>query len=1485
MKKYFLFFLVLHITLIANSQQIRQFTADSTIYIDEIKKFTSNYISSAESEILNEFIVLWNTGGLSWDEMKAIAENSTLLVKKNGRPSPQFINYFESLNILYASDAPKVGREEWQKALAFFLSDKNSGIKTLNEFFKSTLILLKNNQLFNLTGNVWQGLNSSFTFGFKNDIFRVVFDNMDLVCYSKRDSIKIFNTSGSLDPINNTWFGEKGLVTWERAALSRNDVYVNLQNFQIDLRKSEYTADSVWFSYQKYLDAPLLGRFEDKVMLITEPQRASYPKFFSYQNKYILPDLFKDMEYMGGLSMHGPNLNGTGTKFEPALLNIFDNGILRMRVESELLFFLAASASSPSSKVFLFIENDSVFHPDVQFSFNEANNEIKLTKSKTFTSASPYTNSYHQMDMNFEEFSWRRNERFIRFRPLTGTAMGIATFESHSFFNSTFFEELQGMDAINPLVALWQFGRMNNQESFTLPSYARYLAKDPSQVRQQLMRLSRTGFVYYDDIADVITPRPKLFYFLDSSVGKVDYDVILFSSRTQAPLENAILDLENYDLTINGVTHISISDSQNVVLLPENNKIVMKRNKSFQFDGVVHAGLFSFYGKNYFFEYDSFKINMQDIDSISFAVNSDKEDNTGRLIAENINNLVEDATGELLIDEPFNKSGLQDFPQYPTFISRESSYVYFDERSIQNGVYDRNSMYFQVDPFAMDSLDNFTRDGFQLTGKFVSGGILPPLNQTLGLMSDNSLGFTHKIPDNGIPLYDGKATFYQQVELSNKGLRGSGKLEYLTSTTWSDDFLFHPDSLLTTSRDFTIGKQYTAVEYPEVKSKNNSITWLTKQDQFKASQKDIPFTMFEDTIQMHGKLLLEPKGLSGNGKVEMITASLTSDLIEYKADQIFSDSADFQLRSPSHNKLAFSTDNVNAHIDFKNLEGEFVPNIGYVTVEFPENRYISQLDYFLWIMDEQQLHMGLDKPVTTSPGEDGLLGPRYFSVHPDQDSLNFVSPMALYDYNNFIIMATEVQYVQVADARIYPPDGLIVIEPNAKIKQITEAEIIADYRTENFRLYDAAVSIYGKKDYSASAKYDYVDFTGKEQIIAFSSIRVDSMLQTIGSTDLTTLDNFKLSPYFEYQGKVHLAAQNPLLSFDGAARIVHDCIMPKSWLKFKAELDPLNILIPVSSAPMDINLNRIYAGIMLTRDSAHVYSTFTSGKKDYFDNYISSAEGYLMYDLPNNRYEIAHLDKLSDSLSNGNYMHLDPNSCVVYSEGKIDLLTNFGQLKLDAFGKIWNDMENDSFKAEVMLALDFFFSQDALNIFSSNIDSLADLKAFDPTNPLYKLALQEMVGSKSALRMSNDLGLYGAYRDVPDEFKKSIIISNANLTWNMNTRSYRYNGKIGIVRVGDKQVNKEAEVYIELSKRASGDLLDLYFKLNDNNWYYFGYNPGSFQVTSSNRQFNSIVYELKDNQRKMNVKPGEQSFIYALAPERRAELFLRRFMDEELVQK
>ena len=105
---------------------------------------------------------------------------------------------------------------------------------------------------------------------------------------------------------------------------------------------------------------------------------------------------------------------------------------------------------------------------------------------------------------------------------------------------------------------------------------------------------------------DIVTIKDKALDYLQNRVGTKDYDVIQFISQIDKG-GNATLSLLNFDLQTRGVGEIFLSDSQNVFIAPKNQEIVLKRDRNFTFDGKVQAGRFTFFGKEYDFNYSIFK--------------------------------------------------------------------------------------------------------------------------------------------------------------------------------------------------------------------------------------------------------------------------------------------------------------------------------------------------------------------------------------------------------------------------------------------------------------------------------------------------------------------------------------------------------------------------------------------------------------------------------------------------------------------------------------------------------------------------------------------------------------------------------------------------------------------------------------------------------------------------------------------------------------
>ena len=1492
MRKALFVLLLAGIFLPGRSQKFEGFTSDTANYPVDVALLFGNNVSSEDEYFLSEFKKTWASDFFSDSEKGQLMAVSKILFDRKARGIPHFKIM---LNLALSLKKDENLNNSFSTLFTFlndYFSKRKTTLGAMNDFMQNLYDLVTGNLLYNTAAVQWQYSGEGFSFDIYKDNFRVKVKKGQLKCLSKRDSISINDTQGYYDPIEESWKGSGGIVTWERAGFSSTEVYAKLNNYAIELKKSEYQADSVIFTYAKYFKSPVMGVLEDKVMRVLNPEQATYPVFVTYNKRYVFQNLYENIDYDGGFTMKGAKIIGSGDAENDAIIDVKNKKKILMEVRSKYFVFRPDRINGLNSQVKIFLGTDSIFHSDLNFLYYVKNGEVNLLRTDDFSSKSPYYDSYHKVNMDFEQLTWRINQPKVQLTMARASSIGKADFESESFFNQLQFESLQGMDESNPLVLLSSFSRIVKSKTYTAKDFADYVGRPLNQVRQLVMWIAQKGFIYYNSESDVILLKDRLFEYLKASTGSIDFDVVDFVSSVRAPMDNAVLDMDNYDILINGIPRIAVSDSQNVIIYPARDQIILKENRSFQFDGKIQAGLFTFYGSNFFFDYPNFKINLQNVDSVTVNVRTGELDNFGLPVLHKVQSVIQHLTGDLRIDKPDNKSGRKSNPEYPLFTSRENSYVYYQDPKIESGAYPEESFYFELYPFVIDSLDNFSKEGMEFKGKFVSAGILPDIEQTLVLQPDYSLGFKYNPGPNGIPVYSAKGTLKGDIQLSNNGLRAKGELDYLTSTTHSNDFKFYPDSMNTQSLDFTIAQQTTGTEFPQTASADNYIHWDTRENQMHIKNGSAPFNMFNPQTTLAGNLVLQPSGLAGEGKMDLTTADITSNEFHYKSQIIDADSSQFNLKSLNKTGYTVLAENMNAHIDFAKRTGDFASNEDFTLVQFPENKYISYLDYFKWDMDAKTLEMGAKgaKPKGAKSAErDSIdarlgfseepVGPRYISVHKQQDSLNFVAPLATYDYKNNQINASDVKLLRVADAIIYTLDGKVTVNEGAQMKTLYKTKIVAGYENRYYTLYDADVNIKGRYDFTGEGKYDYVDETEKVETIDMKEIKVDTGRHTIATGVIVEPDNFTLSPYFAFQGKITLNSTKPLANFDGGVKIIADC--PKfstAWLKFSTDIDPKNILIPVPDEPVNINFAKIYNGVFIASDSIHIYPAFLSGRRTYSDAFISTSSGFLRYNKDSSVFEIASMDKLNNRDSVGNYLSFHKFNCIEYGEGQLDLGVNLGQVKLKSLGNITFNLINRQVDLNLMLGIDFMFDPGTLKLMANKIDSFPNLTGLDITRPQYVKLMNHQLGRTKADKYREDMTLFGAPKEFPAELQHTLNITSLHLRWNDESNSYQSVGKIGVGNILDNQVNKMVDGFVEITKKRSGDLMDIYLKLDDKNYYYFGYTRGVMQAYSSNNDFIGLLRGLPLRQRQMDVPRGQTPYIFMVSSDTRIRNFLRNYM-------
>ena len=1517
---------LLGLSSLSDAQKLKEFTKDPDKYFEELTTWMTTSYESGQ-DIMDEFHAIWkidkleikdqekifklannalkgrmkaigdsvsftygpSTQKLTDSQIQFVYETSNAMLKKRLKPSPHFRDYLLTLINLTTTGQSEVSFSAWQKSLNKLITTARS--RKIVAYLDFSNKLFSEDVLYKSSSVTWAAGNRNYSFEF-DSLPKLVFQNVDLKCYSKGDSSIIYGTAGAYYPTSKLWVGKGGLVKWLRCDVKEEVVRALLSDYKIALKSPTFTADSATFYNTNYFDKPLQGMLKDKLKANVTAKNATYPRFDSYDKRLQINNLFDKVDYDGGFSMQGPKLIGSGSKEEDAYITFklyFENDSIRRNQERFLVVasksFVIEDAGITSRKaaVTFYLGEDSVYHPQLQMKFlvkrageKVISRQLVLIRDNKGLARSPYYNTYHEIDMNFEALYWDIDHPRMEFKRLRGIGSeSKANFESTDYYRKNRYDKIQGMAPVHPLVELRQFSKKNaDTREFWTYELSNFLRAPIEDVRQSIMHLANMGFIDYNYAEDRSYIKDKTFEYLLDNAGRRDYDVIKFNSVTSDNKTNASLNLLNYNLNMNGVSSIFLSDSQNVYIYPAAQKIVLKKNRDFIFSGRVHAGLFDFFGREFSFEYDKFKINLDNVDSLRLSVLGEPN-KYGEQKVTYIKTVIEHINGELLIDKPENKSGVKPASTYPIFHSLKDSYTYYQRGSIQNGVYDKEKFYFHLEPFTIDSLDNFDPASIALNGNFVSSGIFPDFEEALTVQPDNSLGFSRLTPPEGFSVYGGKANYENQINLSHDGLKGDGALQYLTSTAISNEFFFFPDSMNAIAQSFEVHKQVSPVEYPSLVSENVDIHWEPNIDLMHVENIDKPFAMYDGEAMLNGGVDLEPKGLSGNGSMKFGEAEMISDLMVYGEHAFDADTAEFKLSTDSLQELAFKTINVNAHIDFEERTGVFASNGEGSFVEFPANQYFCFVDQFTWFMDKGDIELSATSQTTAIEGEEDvkLEGSEFISTHPKQDSLKFIAPRAQYNVRKSIIYAKEVQLINVADARIYPDNGDVTIHKKARMETLENAKIMANVVTRYHNMYNCTVDIKAKKMYKAVGDYDYIDEKNEKQVIHFDEITVDTTAQTYAIGKIADNAGFKLSPKFAFMGDVKLIASNEFVNYSGFTKISHSCKgIISNWFKFSEDINPNAIYLPVDTFPTNLTDDKLSSGILLGKDTSYTYATFLSLQNKKNDIAVLPAAGYLFYEKSKQEYLISNKDKLGEIALPGNLVSINTSKCMVTGEGKIDLGQNIGQIEMTTLGNAKHDLENLTTDFDLLMAIDFFFDESALKNMAEALAEDETVEGIDYNRTTYERGLSELIGKDLADKSISEINLYGKYKKMPAALVHTLVFSDLKMYWNDTTGSYLSRGPIGLSNVNKRQVHKSLKGYIEILKKRTGDVFTIYLEATEDKWYFFTYQRGLMQAISSNEDFNTIV--------KLATKGGAP-YQFIISSVRKKKTFLNKFNSTE----
>lgn len=1493
------------------------FSVDKEKFVKEFQKVLSDYGRGDYTELAKKQLPKLldaETGNFPDPLFVKMVATSNLILEKKLKPYPELYNYVYSIVSLFKNGQNQESFKAWHVTIDQMLDSRN--VKRFEDFVELTAGFFSEQIITTASNFTWFYEGGTYSFDFiDSPIIR--FKDGNLICRVQNsvsrndkknpyvDSIVVYNTSGAFDPLLKKWNGNGGVVTWEKVGLSKNENYATLKSYDVALKSSNFNADSVVL-VTPYFAQPIDGQLIERAFIINRETDRVFPQFNSYSRDLSIKALRKDMNFKGGMTLRGANFEGTGTSDKLAEITLLRSEKPFIILKSQLFFVSKETIRSNRAVIFMnYADGDSITHPGAEIIYQSDKESIELRRTRKGIGQAPFTNSYHQVDMYVPKLIWENGSDSLRISFDYGLSdeQRIARLESKNYFDGRLYDQLQGLSSMHPLVAITNYAAVHGRYGIPDGKLASAMGKTIDQAKITFFELANMGFITYDAEEHFVDVNQKTINFAEARSAQRDYDNIAFVSDfrpkrlsqysdeeiAKDPVLSAVkmnydkmnlersmykdfgsIGLKKLDIFLRGVDQVGISEAQMTAVFPSNYELEIHKNRDFDFVGYLNSGKIDINVQQGQFLYDDFKFAIQKSINTRFHVKPMRKEDGNKAIT--MVSELSGITGEVLIDDPYNRSGLdKKITTYPKLITDKPSYIFYNSPRIYKGAYDSTRFYYTIEPFVIDSLDNFSEAHLMLKGELTSAGIFPKFKQALHIMPDYSFGFITKTPPGGFQFYGGSAKYENSIVLSGRGLQGDGTIRYLNSVSTSENFAFLPDSTVGFV-EFTNKQSEVAVQFPEVYGKNVYLTYLPKTDLLRVSTTDRgDLVFFKEQAKLRGSVFLRPNGMEGMGLMNFTNASMTSDRFKYNCYEILSDDADFTLRNNAvvegEDKVAFKTEGVKANVSFKERKGVFNSTEKGGFMEFPVNKFKCKMDKFVWYMDKDNIEMeSTSSEVASNSGID-FIAPNFFSTNNRRDTLAFRAPKANFSYQEKTIYCDRVEYVDVADARVFPSDKKLTIRKEAKLDPVTDAKILANYITKYYTFVRANVNIQNRTTYTASGEYPYYDRDSNVTYIVMESIGLDTSNQTVANGKIRVESDFQLSPEFAFYGEMFIRASEPFATFKGATKVSHNCEkFNRSWLSFEASINPKDIQIPVSSEMRNLEGEKISAGLVWRDsrllDSIRIYPTFLSSLLDQNDPVMLTSSGFLRYDNKLNQYQIAPKEKFINPKEKGNVIILNTKTCALSGEGLIDIGMNYGDVQVLSYGTADYDQKSGVTDFNLTMKIKMDMDKRTFEDVGLRIATAPGVEPMDMTSTNLEAALVNLADQKTADKFKSDLLIKGEVKKMPDVFEDGFVFTDVRLR-SFEKPEFQERGLItarktaSLVNIYGQPIFKNVDFeafFLQTQSDVSADKFMILFGLSPTKVYYLDYTmmkkDGDLRMVSSDKDFVATVNAIKEDKRK-----------------------------------
>ncbi|MFN8334904.1 MAG: hypothetical protein U0U09_07215 [Cyclobacteriaceae bacterium] len=1330
------------------------------------------------------------------------------------------------------------------------------------------------------------------------------------------DSVFLSNTKGIFSLTDNLFVGEEGKFDWSSALLDPQEVSCNFTVYNFNTKRPELKADLVNLNYAGKTPGYIAGKFEFKSQSRKDSVASSYPRFTSYQSNLEIQGFGNDkMKYSGGFSLWGNQIRSTSVNNDPSTLMVMDESEKRFKAISTDFNFKDSTVLSDHAQFTIYHGNDSITHHSVQMKYDYGKQKLLLQSEKGLMRNAPYSSSFFNMDFAAHSIRWDMKSDSLDISTRGARATVPMILESVDYYEPDDFKELEGTGFdFHPLALVANFCIKNNTRELHTGDLAQQTGYDILAIQKAIEFLSQKGLVEYWPRGDRVRVKEKAITQYLAYKGEIDYDNLKIQSVSgsyvqtdlKAPVyPNASLNFKKRNMVVRGVEGFNVSDSLNVYIKPDSSTITVLQNRDIKFDGMITAGNFEITGKQFTLKYDSFFISLDKIDSINFY--SMEKNARGQMVRKKINNSMVGAdstaaaaggmanaaksSGTLYINRPNNRSGKEKIPNYPRLDAAAGGVIYFDRPEILNGVYDR-SVFFVVPPFKLDSLNDADPASLNFDGSFVSSGMFPSFKEKLHSMPDKSLGFEHTVPKTGYQLYKGDGKLFGTIRLDKKGLRSPGKIEYLASTVYSDDFVFYPDSVSAKgSRASIAEKQFGSVLFPQASLPKYQMKWFPKQDQMKIRNTDVPFNFYDSTAQFTGTLTISKSGVAAIGKLETRGSELRSRQMNFSGKDFSARHANFRAKSGDSTTPLIDGTDVRVKFNLEKNYADISPEIeGVAAIDFPFAQFKTSIPKAQWDLNTQKITMtkNPDVPIENS---------YFYTTRKDLDSLAFNAEKAVYDLKTQEMLVSGIPYITVADARITPENGQVLILENARIGTLKNTTIVLDTLNGYHRLTEGVVDIFSRNEFAGYATYQYVNFlkdtfaikmtdfhlepvVETEQSKRFQRRKTNASMQTVGVGHVAEEEKLVLGAGMFYKGDLTMFATKPALQLTGFVKLDLKKIKNyNAWIQYSQSGDEPEVLINFDNALTEEG-KKVDAGLHFSAQENDLYITFLNDKgEDDDDLFVPS--GTLYYDTASREYKIEDRQKSAGNKLSGKVFAYNDETSQVRFEGPVNLFKGTKDFSVTASALGSGNVETNDIRMNSLVILNTTVIPAAFDLMAQDLMAViqnegADEGRGDQTELLYKIA--DIVGERNAKEFEARSAQGYVSLGTMAETAKALTFANVNLKWSVSHKAFYSEGPLGLSNSFRNDINGAFEGFMEIKKTEDGaSVFNVFFKASPESWYYFGFEDNRLLLYSSNENFNTVVAK-KTNSGKAKI--GEVVFVPGSEEETKA--FINRFRLEYL---